>query len=95
MDEEKENREKKVKKKNMVEFRKCIKEKNLLNDFTYFEKLEPESQLKIIKEVFLLIKLSNTSRFISKLLDISSLTGTGLAPEYLIALSYIGNPGLG
>ena len=51
MDEEKEKREKKVKKKNMVEFRKCLKEKNLLNDFTYFEKLEPESQLKIIKEV--------------------------------------------
>ena len=51
MDEEKERRNKKVKKKNMVEFRKCLKEKNLLNDFTYFEKLEPESQMKIIKEV--------------------------------------------
>ena len=51
MTEEKEKREKKTKKKNMAEFRKTLKEKNLLNDFTYFEKLEPESQLKIIKEV--------------------------------------------
>ena len=51
MNEEKEKKEKKVKKKNMADFKKCLKEKNLLNDFTYFQKLEPESQLKIIKEV--------------------------------------------
>ena len=51
MKEEKEKREKKTKKKNAIEFKKCLKEKNMLNDFSYFEKLEPESQLKIIKEV--------------------------------------------
>ena len=51
MKEEKVKREKKVKKKNMIEFKKSLKEKNLLNDFTYFQKLEPDSQLKIIKEV--------------------------------------------
>ena len=51
MEEEKTRREKKTKKKNAIEFKKCLKEKNMLNDFSYFEKLEPESQLKIIKEV--------------------------------------------
>ena len=51
MKEEKTKREKKQKKKNSLEFRKCLKEKNMLNDFSYFEKLEPESQVKIIKEV--------------------------------------------
>jgi ATP-dependent Lon protease len=51
MKEEKAKREKKTKKKNLTEFKKCLKEKNMLNDFSYFEKLEPESQLKIIKEV--------------------------------------------
>jgi hypothetical protein len=51
MKEEKTKREKKQKKKNSLEFRKCLKEKNMLNDFTYFDKLEPESQVKIIKEV--------------------------------------------
>ena len=51
MKEEKTKREKKVKKKNLIEFKKSLKEKNLLNDFTYFQKLEPDSQLKIIKEV--------------------------------------------
>ena len=51
MKEEKAKREKKSKKKNLSEFKKCLKEKNMLNDFSYFEKLEPESQLKIIKEV--------------------------------------------
>ena len=51
MKEEKEKKEKKVKKKNLTEFRKCLREKNMLNDYSYFEKLEPESQIKIIKEV--------------------------------------------
>jgi hypothetical protein len=51
MKEEKTKREKKIKKKNLIEFKKSLKEKNLLNDFTYFQKLEPDSQLKIIKEV--------------------------------------------
>ena len=51
MDEQKAKKEKKTKKKNLTEFKSCLKEKNLLNDFSYFQKLEPESQLKIIKEV--------------------------------------------
>ena len=51
MDEQKVQKGKKTKKKNLTEFKGCLKEKNLLNDFTYFQKLEPESQLKIIKEV--------------------------------------------
>jgi len=51
MDEQKTKKEKKIKKKNLTEFKGCLKEKNLLNDFTYFQKLEPASQLKIIKEV--------------------------------------------
>jgi len=51
MKEEKVKREKKTKKKNALEFKRCLKEKSMLNDFSYFDKLEPESQLKIIKEV--------------------------------------------
>jgi len=46
-----EKKEKKQKAKNMRIFRKIIKDKNTLNDFTFYEKLDAENQKKIIKEL--------------------------------------------
>jgi ATP-dependent Lon protease len=55
-DIEKENeknkkKEKKQKDKNMRIFRKIIKDKNTMNDFSFYEKLEIENQKKLIKEL--------------------------------------------
>ena len=47
----KEKKEKKQKAKNMRIFRKIISDKNSMNDFTFYEKLETESQKKLIKEL--------------------------------------------
>jgi ATP-dependent Lon protease len=44
-------KEKKQKAKNMRIFRKIIKDKNTMNDFSFYEKLEMENQKKIIKEL--------------------------------------------
>ena len=46
-----EKKKKKQKAKNMRIFKKIIKDKNTMNDFSFYEKLEPESQNKIIKEL--------------------------------------------
>jgi ATP-dependent Lon protease len=46
-----EKKQKKQKAKNMRIFRKIIKDKNTLNDFTFYEKLDAENQKKIIKEL--------------------------------------------
>jgi len=46
-----EKKEKKQKAKNMRIFRKIIKDKNTLNDFNFYEKLDTENQKKIIKEL--------------------------------------------
>ena len=46
-----EKKDKKQKAKNMRIFRKIIKDKNTLNDFTFYEKLDAENQKKIIKEL--------------------------------------------
>jgi hypothetical protein len=46
-----EKKEKKQKAKNMRIFRKIIKDKNTMNDFSFYEKLELENQKKIIKEL--------------------------------------------
>jgi ATP-dependent Lon protease len=47
----KEKKEKKQKDKNMRIFRKIIKDKNTMNDFSFYEKLETENQKKLIKEL--------------------------------------------
>jgi len=47
----KEKKDKKQKEKNMRIFRKIIKDKNTMNDFSFYEKLELENQKKIIKEL--------------------------------------------
>jgi ATP-dependent Lon protease len=47
----KEKKEQKQKDKHTRIFRKIIREKNTMNDFDFFEKLECESQHKIIKEL--------------------------------------------
>ncbi len=52
--ESKKKQEKKAKKqkaKNSRIFKRIIRDKNTMNDFTFFEKLEAENQKKIIKEV--------------------------------------------
>jgi ATP-dependent Lon protease len=46
-----EKKEKKQKAKNMRIFRKIINDKNSMNDFTFYEKLDPENQKKLIKEL--------------------------------------------
>lgn len=47
----KEKKEKKQKAKNMRIFRKILSDKNSMNDFTFYEKLETETQKKLIKEL--------------------------------------------
>jgi ATP-dependent Lon protease len=44
-------KEKKQKDKNLRIFRKIIKDKNTMNDFSFYEKLEIDNQKKIIKEL--------------------------------------------
>ena len=44
-------KEKKQKDKNLRIFRKIIRDKNTMNDFSFYEKLEIENQKKIIKEL--------------------------------------------
>jgi ATP-dependent Lon protease len=46
-----EKKEKKQKEKNLRIFRKIIKDKNTMNDFSFYEKLEMDNQKKIIKEL--------------------------------------------
>jgi ATP-dependent Lon protease len=47
----KEKKEKKQKDKNMRIFRKIIRDKNTMNDFSFYEKLEVQNQTKLIKEL--------------------------------------------
>jgi ATP-dependent Lon protease len=47
----KEKKQKKQKDKNLRIFRRIIKDKNTMNDFTFYEKLEIENQVKLIKEL--------------------------------------------
>jgi ATP-dependent Lon protease len=49
--EKKEKKEKKHKDKNMRIFRKIIRDKNTMNDFSFYEKLDMDHQKKIIKEL--------------------------------------------
>lgn len=47
----KEKKQKKQKAKNLRIFRRIIKDKNTMNDFAFYEKLELENQKKLIKEL--------------------------------------------
>jgi ATP-dependent Lon protease len=49
--EKKEKKEKKQKDKNMRIFRKIIRDKNTMNDFSFYEKMEIDNQKKLIKEL--------------------------------------------
>jgi ATP-dependent Lon protease len=49
--DKKEKKDKKQKEKNMRIFRKIIKDKNTMNDFSFYEKLDAENQKKLIKEL--------------------------------------------
>jgi ATP-dependent Lon protease len=46
-----EKKTKKQKAKNMRIFKKIMKDKNTMNDYAFYEKMEPENQKKIIKEL--------------------------------------------
>lgn len=46
-----EKRDKKIKSKNLTRFRKGITEKNVLNDYAYFNKLSLEEQTKLLNEL--------------------------------------------
>jgi ATP-dependent Lon protease len=46
-----EKKDKKHKEKNMRIFRKIVKDKNTMNDFSFYEKLELDNQKKLIKEL--------------------------------------------
>jgi len=46
-----EKKTKKQKAKNMRIFRKIMRDKNTMNDYAFYEKMEPENQKKIIKEL--------------------------------------------
>jgi ATP-dependent Lon protease len=46
-----EKKDKKHKEKNMRIFRKIVRDKNTMNDFSFYEKLDKEEQKKIIKEL--------------------------------------------
>jgi hypothetical protein len=48
---QKEKKEKKQKDKNMRIFRKIIRDKNVMNDFLFYEKLDLDNQKKLIKEL--------------------------------------------
>ena len=47
----KEKKQKKQKAKNLRIFRKILKDKNTMNDFSFYEKLEMDNQKKLIKEL--------------------------------------------
>jgi ATP-dependent Lon protease len=49
--DKKEKKEKKYKAKNLRIFRKIVKDKNTMNDFSFYDKLEVPEQKKIIKEL--------------------------------------------
>jgi len=57
-----EKKEKKQKAKNMRIFRKIIRDKNTMNDFSFYEKLELEHQKKIIKELRELNKITRVEK---------------------------------
>ena len=57
-----EKKDKKQKEKNSRIFKKIIRDKNTMNDFTFFEKMEKENQVKIIKEVREINKLTRVEK---------------------------------
>lgn len=57
-----EKKEKKYKEKNMRIFRKIVKDKNTMNDFSFYEKLEIQEQKKIIKELREINKITRVEK---------------------------------
>jgi ATP-dependent Lon protease len=65
MKETKKKQESKVKKtqqRNLRVFRKIIRDKNVMNDFTFFEKMEVENQKKVIKELREINKITRVEK---------------------------------
>jgi ATP-dependent Lon protease len=58
----KEKKLKKQKEKNMRIFRKIISDKNTMNDFSFYEKLELENQKKLIKELREINKITRVEK---------------------------------
>jgi len=57
-----EKKEKKHKEKNMRIFRRIVKDKNTMNDFSFYEKLELPEQKKIIKELREINKITRVEK---------------------------------
>jgi ATP-dependent Lon protease len=57
-----EKKRKKQKDKNLRIFRKIIKDKNTMNDFSFYEKLEIEKQKKVIKEMREINKITRVEK---------------------------------
>ena len=57
-----EKKEKKQKEKNSRIFKRVVRDKNTMNDFAFFEKMELENQKKIIKEVREINKLTRVEK---------------------------------
>ena len=57
-----EKKETKQKEKNSRIFKRIIRDKNTMNDFTFFEKMEKDDQVKIIKEVREINKLTRVEK---------------------------------
>ena len=57
-----EKKEQKYKDRNVRIFKKIIKDKNVMNDYNFFEKLEMENQKKIIKELKEINKLTRIEK---------------------------------
>jgi ATP-dependent Lon protease len=55
-------KEKKYKEKNMRIFKKIVKDKNTMNDFSFYEKLELQEQKKIIKELREINKITRVEK---------------------------------
>ena len=65
MKESKKKQESKIKKtqqRNLRVFRKTIRDKNVMNDFVFFEKMEVEDQKKIIKELREINKITRVEK---------------------------------
>jgi len=57
-----EKKEKKYKERNMRIFRKIVKDKNTMNDFSFYEKLEIPEQKKILKELREINKITRVEK---------------------------------
>ena len=95
-EEERKKREKKEQKENTVKLQKLIKDKNVMNDFTYFKKLDVSKQKSILEKLEEVNKYSNIEKpYRISVLDSDIPTEfKSIALKKLNSLSYL-DPGSG